>query len=98
MVMWYCGDRHLLCSQPQLSVHHYCSNNLVYEDVWTIISLAEFHVSLKENTPLRYVVSYFLEKVSIRKIFTIRVMGSVSCNSAAMEKNVARFDVRKAEF
>jgi hypothetical protein len=29
MVMWYCGDRHLLYSQPKLFAHHSCSNNLV---------------------------------------------------------------------
>jgi hypothetical protein len=58
----------------------------------------EFHVLLKENTTLRYVVSYFLEKIFIRNFFMSQVMGSVSCNSAAMEKDLARFDVRKREF
>jgi hypothetical protein len=49
MVMWHYWDRHLLCFQLQLSVHHSCSNNVVLEDVWTKISLAEFHVLLKER-------------------------------------------------
>jgi hypothetical protein len=30
-------------------------------------------------------VIYFLEKISIRKFFTIQVMGSVLCGSAAAE-------------
>jgi hypothetical protein len=37
-------------------------------------------------------------KISIGKFFTIQVMGIVSCNSAAVEKILARFDVRKKEF
>jgi hypothetical protein len=53
MVMWYCGDRHLLYSKVQLSVHHSCSNNPGYEDVWTKISLAE-HSCLAKRKTLHY--------------------------------------------
>jgi hypothetical protein len=37
-------------------------------------------------------------KISIGNFFMIRVTGSVLCNFAAMEKSLARFDVRKTEF
>jgi hypothetical protein len=44
------------------------------------------HVSLKENTALRYVVSHFLEKYPRNFFLTIQVMGSVSCNQQPWKK------------
>jgi hypothetical protein len=98
MVIWYCWYRHICCSQPQLSVHHSCSNNLVYEGVSTKISLAEFHVSLKEKNCIMVCGQSFFRKLSIRKFFTIQFLGSMSYIFAAVQKNLARFDVRKSGF
>jgi hypothetical protein len=46
-------------------------------------------VSLKEKHYITVCGQLFFRKISIRNFFAIQVLGSVSCNSEVVEKNLA---------
>jgi hypothetical protein len=100
-MIWLCGivdidifcapNRNFLCTIPALttSFRKPCRPRLPWRN---------FTFRQKKNTILWYVVSYFFKKIPIGKFVTILDLGSMLYNFAAVQKNIARFDVRKAEF